>query len=272
MRFLWLASQVAACSLLAILPAATQQGTAAPARPAVEQIVREYILQHPEVIIESFRLYQARQQTAEKDLAKEELSASLTDLQQDPSSPATGKTGGVTIVEFFDYHCGYCRRDEDTISKLLANHPDIRFVFKEFPILGPESTLAAKAGLAANLQGDYLKFHHALMTLTGPITMNAIADLALKQGLDVQKFTSAMESPQVQATLARNRDLGNKIGVKATPTFVVGSELVSGAIDAPAFERLIAQAKQSNAPNGKLGQKLQERGEPPLQAGNTTDR
>ncbi len=252
MQFKALVLQVAVFSSLATLPAAAQLAAEEPARPAIEQIVREYILQHPEVLIESFRLYKEREQTAQKEQFKEAISASLTDLQQDPSSPVTGTAGGVTVVEFFDYRCGYCKKAEGTIVKLLADHPDIHFVFKEFPILGPESTLAAKAGLAAHKQSGYLKFHQALMTLTGPITMDAIAELAGRQGLDVPKLKTDMESPEVQAILARNHELGHKVGVKSTPSFVIGSELVSGAIDAATFERLIAQAKPSSTPHAGL--------------------
>ncbi len=244
--------QVAVFSFLATLPAAAQVAVEEPTRPTIEQIVREYILQHPEVLIESFRLYKEREQTAQKEQSKEAVSASLTDLQQDPSSPVTGAAGGVTVVEFFDYHCGYCKKAESTIVKLLADHPDIHFVFKEFPILGPESSLAAKAALAAHKQGDYLKFHQALMTLPGPITMDAIEQLAGKQGLNVSQLKTDMESPEVQSILARNRELARKVGVKSTPSFVIGSELVSGAIDAAAFERLIAQTKPDSARHAEL--------------------
>jgi len=253
MQFKTLALQVAVFSFLATLPAAAQQAAVGePARPAIEQIVREYILQHPEVLIESVRLYKEREQTAQKEQSKEAVSASLTDLQQDPSSPETGMAGGVTVVEFFDYRCGYCKKAEGAIEKLLTDHPDIHFVFKEFPFLGPESSLAAKAGLAAHKQGGYLKFHQALMALTRPITMDAIAELAGKQGLDVSKLKTDMESPEVQAILARNHELGHKVGVISTPSFVIGSELVRGAIDAATFERLIAQAKPSGAPHAGL--------------------
>ena len=234
---------LAAFLLGAGLPAAAQEVDEESARPAVEKIVREYILQHPEVLMESVRLYQERERTAQKERSKEAVSARLTDLQQDPSSPVTGTAGGVTVVEFFDYRCAYCKRAEGTIRKLLADHPDIQFVFKEFPILGPESSVAAKAGLAANKQGGYLKFHQGLMTLTGPITMNAIEELAGKQGLDVSKLKADMESPEVQSVLARNRELGLQVGVNSTPSFVIGSELVSGALDVATFERLIAQAR-----------------------------
>jgi protein-disulfide isomerase len=247
--------------VVATVPAAAQQAAEQPARPAIEQIVREYILQHPEVLIESFRLYKEREQTAQKEQFKEAVSASLAELQKDPSSPVAGTAGGVTVVEFFDYHCGYCKKAEGTIVNLLADHPEIRFVFKEFPILGPESSMAAKAGLAAHKQGGYLKFHQALMTLTGPITMDAIAELAGKQGLDVSKLKTDMDSPEVQSTLARNHELGHKVGVKATPSFVIGSEVVSGAIDAATFERLIAQAKPSSASHAELIKENKEREE-----------
>ena len=112
--------------------------------------------------------------------------------------------------------------------KLLAEHPDVRFVFKEFPILGPESSLAAKAGLAAAKQGAYLKFHQALRALSGSITMNAIEELAGKQGLDASKLKRDMESPEVQSILARNRELGASMGVTVTPTFVVGGADLEG--------------------------------------------
>jgi len=245
--------QLGVFSLLATLPAAAQEVAAEqPSRPAIEQIVREYILQHPEVLMESVRLYQERERTAQKERSKEAVSARLSDLQQDPSSPVTGTAAGVTVVEFFDYRCGYCKRAESTIMKLLADHPDIQFVFKEFPILGPESLVAAKAGLAAHKQGGYLKFHQALMTLPGPITMDAIEELAGKQGLNVSKLKTDMESPEVQSILRRNRELGRDLGVNSTPSFVIGSELVSGAMDAAAFERLIAQAKPPIGPHAGL--------------------
>jgi protein-disulfide isomerase len=247
MRRKALVFQLTLFSLLAAWPAPAQQAMAEPGRPAIEQIVREYILQHPEVLMESVRLYQERERTAQKERSREAVLARLADLQQDPSSPVAGTDGGVTVVEFFDYRCGYCKRAEAAVTKLLADHPDIRFVFKEFPILGPDSSVAAKAGLAAHKQGGYLKFHQALMTLPGPITMNTIEELAGKQGLNVSKLKTDMESPEVQAILARNRELGHEVGVNSTPSFVIGSELVSGAMDAAAFERLIAQAQPKPA-------------------------
>ena len=247
--------------LLATLPAACQE-THEPFRAEIEKIVREYILQHPEVIAQAANLYGEHERAAQKARTKAAITAKLTDLQQDSSSPVSGAAGTTTIVEFFDYHCGYCRRAEPTIEKLIVEHPDVKFVFKEFPILGAESLLGAKAALAAHKQGGYLRFHRALMTLPGSITMDAIEQLAARQGLNFAQLKTDMDSPEVKATLDRNSELARQVGVNATPTFVIGSEIVPGAIDAAAFDKLIAQAKATVA---KLAGSTPEKSSSPLQ-------
>jgi protein-disulfide isomerase len=237
-------------------PAQESVSTQAPpldgSRQAIEQIIHQYLLQHPEVLRESARLGDERERAAQQERTKAAVLARLKDIQQDPSSPVAGKDGGVTVVEFFDYHCGYCKRTESAVRKVLADHPEVHFVFKEFPILGAESSLAAKAGLAAAKQGGYLRFHQALMDLSGPITMAALEELASKQGLDANKLKTDMESAEVQSILTRNRDLGRDLGVRATPTFVVGSELVQGTMDGAEFEKLIAQAQSRANPHAAL--------------------
>jgi protein-disulfide isomerase len=200
-------------------PVSIQAPLSEGSRQAVEQIIQQYILQHPEVLRESNRLYEERERAEQIKRTKAAVLAKLNDLQQDPSSPVVGKPGGLTIVEFFDYHCGYCKRTESAIRKLLADHPDVQFVFKEFPILGPESSLAAKAGLAAAKQGGYLKFHQALMDLSGPITIAALEELASKQGLDANKLKTDIESAEVQSILTRNYTLARDLGVRSTPNF-----------------------------------------------------
>jgi len=221
-------------------------------RQAIEQLIHQYLLQHPEVVRESVRLGEERERAAQQERTKAAVLARLKDIQQDPSSPVAGKAGGVTVVEFFDYRCGYCKRTESAIRKLLADHPDVQFVFKEFPILGAESSLAAKAGLAAAKQGGYLKFHQALMDLSVPITMAAIEELASKQGLDANKLKTDMESAEVQSILTRNHDLARDLGVRSTPTFVIGSELVQGTMDGAEFEKFIAQAQSRANPHAAL--------------------
>lgn len=131
--------------LLFGFPAAAQDVSEEPARPAIEKVVREYILQHPEVLLESVRLYQERQRAEQQERAKEAVLARSTELQQDPSSPVVGPADGFTVVEFFGYRWVYCKLSEPSVVKLLAEHPDVRFVFKEFPILGLESSLASQS-------------------------------------------------------------------------------------------------------------------------------
>ncbi|HEY3841143.1 MAG TPA: DsbA family protein [Bryobacteraceae bacterium] len=236
-----------ACLTLVFSAAAQQPSPEAPApsteKAAIEQIVRQYILLHPEVLVESMRVYQERERAEQQKRSRETVLAHLNDLQHDPSSPVTGAGPGLTIVEFFDYHCGFCKRAEGIIQKVLADHPDVHFVFKEFPFLGTESALAAKASLAADKQGGYLKFHQALMALSGSISLSAIEDLAARQGLDVSRLKKDIESPEIKAALLKNRELGRDLGVKSTPSFVIGSELVQGVIDAAAFDRLISEAQ-----------------------------
>ncbi len=245
MRYKAIALPMAIVSVLVCVPLRAQDTVSQPDKAAVEKIVREYILQHPEVIAQAANLYQAHEKAAQKERVKEAIETKVADLQNDPSSPVTGAVDGVTIVEFFDYHCTFCRRAEPTIEKLIATHPGVRFVFKEYPILGPESVMAAKASLAANKQGDYLKFHQALLAKPGSIGMDTIEKLAAEQHLDLAKLKADMDSPDIKSSLERNEELGRRLGVNATPSFVIGSELVPGVTDAAEFEKLIAQAKSA---------------------------
>lgn len=232
--------------LAAGLPA-NGQGPA-PARSDIEQIVKEYILQHPEVILDSVRLYQERQQAAERDRARNAVAGKSAELFRDANTPVSGPASGkeaeaIPVVQFFDYRCGYCKRVRPAIEKLVASNPNIKLVFKEFPILGPDSILASKAALAARKQNAYLKFHEALMGLTGTITMDGITEIAAKNGLDAAKLKTDMDAKDIEEIIDLNQKLATAIGVTATPTFVIGKELHAGALDVAGFEELIAKAR-----------------------------
>lgn len=229
---------------VALLPGAFAQAPA-PSKAEIEQIVRDYIMQHPEVLIDSIRQMQERERVSKVQKSKGALTARHSDLVSDPTSPASRPASEktVNIVEFFDYHCGFCKRVMPALSKVLAANPDVRIVYKEFPILGAESVVGAKAALAAARQGGYLKFHDALMNLNAPITMANLEKLAQEQGLDLTKLKADMESPEVSAIIAKNAELAAAVGVEATPTFVIGKELIAGAVDASAFQKYIDQAK-----------------------------
>jgi protein-disulfide isomerase len=237
------------CAILALatissLVAAEKNATAPKNKSDVEQIVHDYLLNHPEVVIEAVKKYQDNQKAEEAKKAQEGLVSHQSQLLSDPTSPAGGadvSAGAVTVVEFFDYRCGYCKKMAPSIAKYV-NGSKIRLVYKEFPILGPDSTVAAKAALAARKQGDYLKFHQDLMGLQGTITMAAIEKLASAHNLDVAKLKVDMEDPDIKSQLSINEKLAAAIGVSATPSFVIGNELITGAMDDQEFQSKIAKA------------------------------
>ena len=217
-----------------------QEANAPPARTDIEKIVREYILQHPEVLLDSIRMYQERERAAQQQKLRDAVKGHQAELSGDPTTPSAGEPGrAVTVVEFFDYRCGYCKQVSPIVAKLLSDRSNLRVVFKEFPILGPESTLAAKASLAAQRQGAYLKFHQALMATAEPITAGAIDRLASQMGLNAPKLKADMELPEIAAMLDKNMKLAETIGVSSTPTFVIGSELVAGAMTEDSFRNLL---------------------------------
>ena len=233
----------AAALVLGSCSLAAQEQSPAALRQQIEQVLRQYILDHPEVVLESLKTYQQREQVAQRDRAKGLIVAREAELLHDASSPAAGKAGAdIAVVEFFDYRCGFCKKIQPTLVKLLADNPRLRVVFKEFPILGPESMIAAKASLAAQRQGSYLRFQEELMTTTEPLNLENIEKIAVKLGLDAAKLSGDMEAPEILRALSQSQELGAAIGVNATPSFVIGSELVSGVVDAAQFQALINKA------------------------------
>jgi protein-disulfide isomerase len=234
---------LAVATLMCTSPVLGQDAMAL-SKAEIEKIVREYILQHPEVLMESVRAYQERERAAAQQRSKSTINAKKADLFKDAASPVAGKTDAtVEIVQFFDYRCGYCKRMPPVLAKLLDQHKNVRLVYKELPILGPDSHVAARAALAAHKQGAYLAFHQELMKLNAPLTQSAIDEIAAKLSLDVAKLKTDMNSAEVQAALTANQQLASAIGVQSTPSFVIGDELVAGAMDLTGFEALISKAR-----------------------------
>jgi len=225
-------------------PAHAAEPAGGPSREAIEQIVREYLLAHPEVVAEALRALEARQRADKRQRVSTAIRAHRDELLADPGTPVGGDPqGDVTIVEFFDYRCGYCRSVAPIVKQLLRQDKRIRVVYKELPILGPESLLASRAALAAHAQGKYTAFHEALMGAGGPLTSDAIMDIARRSGLDTASLRRDMESPQITALLRRNHALAGALGVTGTPAFIVGDELVPGALDLATLAQLVERAR-----------------------------
>jgi protein-disulfide isomerase len=214
----------------------------APSRAEIEKIVREYILQHPEVLMESVQSHRERERAQAQRRSKDAVAANRRELFDDSASPVAGTAGAaVTIVQFFDYKCGYCRKVSPTLSALMEKHKNVRIIYKELPILGADSHMAARAALAAEKQGAYAAFHRELMNLGGPVTPEAIEGTGKKLGLDVAKLKTDMTSKEVEGALMQNQRLASAIGVQSTPSFVIGGELISGAMDLTRFEEVISK-------------------------------
>lgn len=205
----------------------------------VERIVREYLLREPEVIMEAIEELQRRRDMAASQQQREQILANRPMLVADPRDPAIGNPDGdVTLVEFFDYRCGYCRAMVDSLNELIETDSELRVVMKEFPILGPESLLAAKAALAADRQGGYSAMHFALMA-EDRIDDATIRRLAEANGLDVEQLVADMESEPVRAHIQDNIRLAQSLGISGTPSFVVGETLLPGAVPLAALNEHI---------------------------------
>jgi protein-disulfide isomerase len=214
-------------------------------REAVEQIVRDYLIRHPEVVGNALRALEQQREVAERQRRAEALRTYQKDLTRDPAAPVAGNPDGdVTVVEFFDYRCGFCKTVLPTVQQLLREDPKVRVVYKELPILGPDSLLASRAALAARTQGKYAALHDALMAAREPLTRPTILDIARRAGLDAGRLDKDMEAPEILAQIRRNHELAEKIGINGTPAFVIGAELAPGALDLATLKRLVDQARR----------------------------
>jgi protein-disulfide isomerase len=182
-----------------------------------EQRVRDYLLNNPEVIMEALQILQERQRAAEAENLKRTIAERGEEILNDPAAPVGGnQAGDVTLVEFFDYNCPYCCRVAPTVVELEQADPDLRLVYKEFPILGPGSQFAARAALASRRQGKYVAFHNALMQATEQVTEQTVMEIAREVGLDTEQLRADMQDPAIQEAIGRNLQLANALGITGT--------------------------------------------------------
>lgn len=237
----------AAVGVLALTPACAQDSASAGGqdmtRDEVEMIVREYILEHPEIIEEALIELGNRQRAAEAEEARSAIQANADRLYNSDIGYSIGPDDApVTVVEFFDYRCGFCKRVAGDIAALpAARDGQVRVVFKELPILSPQSRQAALAALAAGKQGKYFEMHMALMEANSSFSDAEISRIAQEVGLDVAQMKEDMDSEEVQAQLAASLELGRDLGVDGTPAFFIGDTAISGA-DLPRVNALIDEA------------------------------
>lgn len=247
----WLQVLLALTLLMLFLSAPPKTPAGEPAldpatKQSMDQLIEQYIRTHPEVIEQSLQALEAKREVEEKARQKAAIAARQNDLLHDPASPVSGNANGdVTLVEFFDYRCGFCKRAAGAVTQLQKEDPKVRIVYKDFPILGEASELAAKAALASTTQGKHQIFHEALLAAKGDVTKEQVLYIATEVGLDAKRLEADMANSEWQTVIDRNRALAKELGITGTPGFIAGNELQPGALDLHGLKELVARTRNT---------------------------
>jgi protein-disulfide isomerase len=213
---------------------------------AFEQRVRDYLIENPQVLVESLQSMQERERKAQTGEIAHIIATHREEIFNDPATPVGGNPhGDVSLVEFFDYNCPYCRQVAPTLVELESSDSKLRFVYKEWPILGPNSEFAARAALASRKQGKYVEFHKGLMLASGLVNESKVLEVAAEVGLDVDLLKQEMEASEISEVIERNRELAKALRITGTPSFVIGDQMLRGAADAEAIGRVIRAAREA---------------------------
>jgi protein-disulfide isomerase len=224
----------------------------APQRGEIEKIVRDYLIAHPEVLQEAMAELDKRQSAAEAEKHKDAVKQNAQTLFSSPRQVVLGNPqGNVTFVEFFDYNCGYCKRAMDDMLTLLKDDPKLKIVLKEFPVLGPGSVEAAQVAVAVRMQDKtgkkYLEFHQKLLGGRGQADRAHALAVAKDIGMNMAQIDKDMQSPEVKATLEENFKLAEQLGLNGTPSYVVGDNVIVGAVGLAPLQQSINTARCGKA-------------------------
>lgn len=227
--------------LLLVLPGtAHADGFTPEQRAEIVQVLRDALRMDPSILREAVAAVQQDDAAREQLAAKDSIAAQRTALA-DPADPSAGNPAGdVTIVEFYDTRCPYCRRMLPTMAALVQSDPGIRIVYKDMPILGAASTMEAHALLAAQRQGGYLQLQDALMRAPSPPTADSLRAEADHEGLDGAMLLRDMADPAIKLRLDANIRLASTLHIEGTPAFVIGQQLIPGAVNLPELQKIIA--------------------------------
>ena len=213
------------------------------------EIIRDFILKNPEIILESLKLYEEKMNNEQKNTSRSIIENELIKSINNGSDYIGGNPNGkITMIEFIDYRCGYCRKAHSEVKTLLKDNPEIRFVVKEFPILGEQSIMASKASISVLIhQGKrgYENFTKKLLEYNGTINDDSITQLIEINGGDSSKIKSTMESEQIYKILNSNYLIAKKLKIGGTPTFIIGTEIIRGYKDINTLQNIINIEKQA---------------------------
>ena len=244
-----LASLLAAAAIsIAGVTAASAQTFSEPQRGEIEKIVRDYLLKHPEVLQEVMQELEKKQQTAEAEKARSAVKTHAEALFNSPRQVTLGNPqGDVTFVEFFDYNCGYCKRALGDMTALMSKDPKLKVVLKEFPVLGPGSVEAAQVAVAVRMQDKggkkYMEFHQKMLLGRGQADKARALAVAKEIGLDMTRMEKDLKSEEITATLQESAKLAEALGLNGTPSYVIGNDVVIGAVGLDALGRKVEAAR-----------------------------
>lgn len=217
-------------------------------RQEMETIIRDYLLSHPELLKDMSQILEEKEKLAEEEQRKSALVSNAEQIFHDKSDFVAGNPDGkVTMVEFFDYNCGWCKKGFPEVLALIESDKDLKFVLKEFPIFGGDSDYAAKAAIAAGKQGKYWDLHKAMFSHEGKVTKEAVGEIAATLGLDMDQLKKDMDDPATTEILARNRNLAQSLAINGTPAFIIDDKLVPGYLPK---EELAAAINEVRAKGG----------------------
>ena len=235
----------AACLLALSATAQAADPFSAEQKEALNATIKEYILANPEVLAESLSTFQKKQQDGMAGKFKQNFEENKAELMDGGSPIAGNPKGDVTVIEFFDYNCGYCKKAIPDITKLLEEDKKVKIVFKEYPILSPKSHEAAAWAIAANKQGKYIEFHTALMSHQGSVDDAALESVAKKVGLDIDKLRKDKDDPKIKELLEKDIALAGKLGIRGTPAFIVGDKLNPGYMGYEGLKAAVDEARKN---------------------------
>src|SRR6185312_4870962 len=253
--FRLLAPALFALALCGAPPVASAQSFSDTQRGDIETIVRNYLISHPEVLEEAMAELSKRQAAAETEKHEASIAKDSDTIFNSPRGVTLGnKDGDVTFVEFFDYNCGYCKHAMGDMLNLLKTDPKLKVVLKEFPVLGPGSVEAAQVAVAARMQDPsgkkYLDFHQKLLGGRGQADKARALAVAKEVGFDMTQIEKDMKSPEVRATLEENFKLAEAMGMNGTPSYVIGKQVVVGAVGLEGLKEKISTARCGKASCG----------------------
>jgi protein-disulfide isomerase len=237
--------RVAAAACAALLLAAAPQASQAAEfsssqKSAIEKIVHDYLVTHPEVLQEAIGELEKRQQAADTAKHAQAVKAHAKALFDSPDQVVLGNPkGDVTLVEFFDYNCPYCKHAMGDMLKLLKSDPKLKIVLKEFPVLGPGSVAAARVAVAVRMQdpSKYLEFHKKLLGARNPADEARALAVAKEIGMDMTRIKKDMKSAETKKTLAQDYGLAEALGLSGTPSYVIGNKVIVGAVGLAALKQ-----------------------------------